>query len=241
VLTSVGCPTKNAVEPGPDVSASLTEVNVSKNAALQYHYVPILVTLKNYLEQPDVWASCHQPCTTDGMLRNYTDGEITVNSSHKGDKMFIRIHLYSDEVEICNPIGSRKTVHKLSAFYFLVGNIETKHWSSLSNIHLALLCKYKIVKTVGYQKVLEPLLADIKLLETEGIELEIDGRFFHVFGSIVTFSGNNLTSHAIAGFNESFTYGRVCRYYMADNSCLKNLNCEASCQLRRSLVSSQGN
>ena len=79
---------------------------------------------------------------------------------------------------------------------------------------------------------MEPLLADIKLLETEGIELEIDGRVCCVFGSIVTFSGDNLTSHAIAGFNECFSYGRVCRYCMADKNSLKNLHCEASCQLR---------
>ena len=222
----------NAVDANPDVSAFSTEVEISKDAALEYHYVPILVTLKNYLEQPDVWASCHQPCPTDGMLRNYTDGEIHTNSSHNGDKMFIRIHLYSDEVEICNPIGSRKTVHKLSTFYFLVGNIETKHWSSLTNIHLALLCKYKIIKTVGYKKVLEPLLADIKLLETEGINIQIDDRSYRVFGSVVTFSGDNLTSHAVAGFNECFSHGRVCRYCMAEKSSLTKLHCESSCQLR---------
>lgn len=146
MVTSVSCPTENVVDAG----ASLTEASIPKSAAQEYHYVPVLVTLENYLEQPDVWASCHQSCPTDGMLRNYSDGEINANSSYKDDKMFIKIHLYSDEVEICNPIGSRKTVHKLSAFYFLVGNIETKHWSSLTNIHLALLCKLKIVKTVGY-------------------------------------------------------------------------------------------
>lgn len=155
MVTSVSCPTENVVDAG----ASLTEASIPKSAAQEYHYVPVLVTLENYLEQPDVWASCHQSCPTDGMLRNYSDGEINANSSYKDDKMFIKIHLYSDEVEICNPIGSCKTanriatscfVHKLSAFYFLVGNIETKHWSSLTNIHLALLCKLKIVKTVGY-------------------------------------------------------------------------------------------
>jgi hypothetical protein len=220
------------VDSRPDFGSVLTDSISSNNKVHQYHYVPILVTLRNYLEQPDVWASCHQPGTTDGMLRNYTDGDIYGHSSQRGDKDFVRIHLYSDEVEICNPIGSRKTVHKLSAFYFLVGNIETKYWSSLTNIHLALLCKYSIVKAVGYAKVLEPLLADIKKLETEGIDIKVDGMLCRVFGSIVTFSGDNLTSHAIAGFNENFSYGRVCRYCMATNSSLAELHCETKCQLR---------
>ena len=75
--------------------------------------------------------------------------------------MFIRIHLYSDELELCNPLGNKRN-NKLSAFYFLVGNLETKYWSSLTNIHLALLCNYDIVKRFGYDDVLKPLLDDIK-------------------------------------------------------------------------------
>jgi len=63
--------------------------------------------------------------------------------------MYVRIHLYSDEFELCNPLGSRKGEHKVCAFYFLVGNLATKYWSVLSNIHLAMLCKYKHVKSVG--------------------------------------------------------------------------------------------
>jgi len=74
--------------------------------------------------------------------------------------IFVRIHLYSDEFELCNPLGSSKGEHKICAFYFLVSNLETKYWSSLSNIHLAMLCKYKHVKSIGYKAILEPLLAD---------------------------------------------------------------------------------
>jgi len=50
------------------------------------------------------------------------------------------------------PLGSRKGEHKVCAFYFLVGNLETKYWSLLSNIHLSMLCKYKHVKNIGYKK-----------------------------------------------------------------------------------------
>ena len=65
--------------------------------------------------------------------------------------MYVRFHLYSDEFELCNPLGSRKGEYKLCAFYFLVGNLETKYWSLLSNIRLDLLCKYKHVKSFGYK------------------------------------------------------------------------------------------
>jgi len=195
----------------------------------EFHYVPILNTVKNYLEQPDVWASCNVNKPHDGKLHSFADGKIWARS---GQENFVRIHLYSDEVEMCNPIGSRKTVHKLSAFYVLIGNIETKYWSSLSNIHLALLCRYSAVKEVGYRKILEPLIADIKVLESEGVEIEIQGGKHRIYGSVVTFSGDNLTSHAVGGFSTCFSSGRVCRQCMVTKLTLPDVHCETQCTLR---------
>jgi hypothetical protein len=215
-----------------DQNGSASQCAVSP--MLQYHYVPILVTLKNYLEQPDVWASVQQPHVCDGMLHDFTDGAVWEQSVYADRTNFIRIHLYSDELEPCNPIGSRRTVHKLSAFYFLVGNIPTQFWSSLTNIHMALLCKYNVVKKVGYKKILEPLLADIKTLETEGLVVNIDNVSHRVFGTVVTFAGDNLTSHALGGFKMSFSSGRVCRYCMATKLSLRSIHCESQCILRTS-------
>jgi len=65
----------------------------------QYHYVPILVTLKHYLEQPDVWACCQKIRALSDKLCDFTDGSVWRNFSAPAT-LFIRIHLYSDEVEI---------------------------------------------------------------------------------------------------------------------------------------------
>lgn len=54
------------------------------------------------------------------------------------------------------------------------------------------LCKYNYIKKVGYHKIMQPLLNDVKTLEQEGIILQSDGRSFQVFGSIVIFTGDNL-------------------------------------------------
>jgi len=148
------------------------------------------------------------------------------------DTVYVRIHLYSDEFELCNPLGSRKGVHKICAFYFLVGNLETKYWSSLSNIHLAMLCKFKHVKTAGYTAILEPLLADIRVLETDGFVVEVDSVEHRVFGSVVTLSGDNLTSHMLGGFNSSFSFGRICRQCMTTKSAISDVLSENDCNLR---------
>jgi len=214
-------------------SGGVSSADTAAHVSVGFHYVSILETLKTYLQQPDVWASCHQKRNGGSLLHDFTDGRMWHNSTvHLDCGMYVRIHLYSDEFELCNPIGSRKGTHKVCAFYFLVGNLETKYWSSLSNIHLAILCKYKHVKAVGYNAVLEPLLADVRILETEGIVVEIDSVKHRVFGSVVTLSGDNLTSHALGGFNSSFSYGRVCRQCMTTKASISGVLSEEDCVLR---------
>jgi len=167
------------------------------------------------------------------MLHDFTDGRMWQNSTVNLDSgMYVRIHLYSDEFELCNPLGSRRGEHKVCAFYFLVGNLETKYWSSLSNIHLAMLCKYKHVKNIGYKKILEPLLDDIRVLETEGIVVAIDSIEHRIFGTVVTLSGDNLTSHMLGGFNSSFSFGRICRQCMATKASISDIVSEDDCILR---------
>ena len=56
----------------------------------------------------------------------------------------IRLHMYVDDFEVCNPIGSRRSVHKLTAIYFVVGNVPPKYWSQASGIYLALLARCKV-------------------------------------------------------------------------------------------------
>jgi hypothetical protein len=70
------------------------------------HYVPLLPTLRNYLQQPEVWASCNQTKVLDGNLHDYTDGEIWQKSSLKNDKIFIHLHFYRDELQLNNSLGS---------------------------------------------------------------------------------------------------------------------------------------
>jgi hypothetical protein len=202
------------------------------NKFVRFQYVPILSTLKNYLQRPDVWASCQKPNISGELLRNFTDGKMWTSANIAEQSHFIRILLYSDKVEICNPLGSRKTVHKISMFYFLVGSIETKHWSRLTNIHLALMCRYKSIKDINYGKLLEPLLSDIKLLETKGITILVDGISHKVYGAIVVFSGDNLTSHQIGGFSTCFPSGRICRHCMATKSSQTQFCSEVDCKLR---------
>jgi hypothetical protein len=140
----------NFIEPVP------IYINDESVRVLVGHYVPILHNISQYLEHRDVWASFQQQyICKDSVLQDYTDGcvreESELPSSH------IRLHLYTDEFETCNPLGSRKGVHKLCAFYFTVGNVDVKYRSQLKNIHLARLLNYKHVQNSVHHKLHGPL------------------------------------------------------------------------------------
>ena len=67
------------------------------------------------------------------------------------------------------------------------------------------------MKTYGWEAVLKPLINELKILETRGINLTIDGieTNFKVILSFVT--GDNLFLNSILGFVESFSAHHPCR------------------------------
>ncbi len=142
-----------------------------------FHYVPILTNIKSFLEADGVFASCvaGNKSKRSDVLYDFTDGQYWKSNQHSFNQacdLFLRIHLYTDEFEICNPLGSRKGAYKLCAFYYIIANMETKYWSSLSNIHLAILARNKLVQKHGYEKLLRKFNEDVKQLQSEGCKLK---------------------------------------------------------------------
>lgn len=118
--------------------------------------------------------------------------------------------LYIDEFEICNPLGTSRKIHKVTAVYWVLLNLPAKLRSSLTSIQLAVLGKSEDVKRYGYDKLLEPLYKDIRLLEEHGIFVEVVGQF--VKGAIFCVCADNLAAHSLAGFQESFNVEKFCRF-----------------------------
>ena len=83
----------------------------------------------------------------------------------------LRFHLYADEFDPCNAIGADGGKHKISAFYFTIGNLHPKFRSQLRYIFLVLLVDYEIIriKNSDYSLILEPLIRDLKYLQENGI------------------------------------------------------------------------
>ncbi|CAN7999500.1 unnamed protein product, partial [Ixodes hexagonus] len=149
-----------------------------------------------------------------------------------GTQYTIFIVLYSDEVEICNPLGAKRGVHKLLAVYFTLLNLHAKHRSQLRFIHLVLLAKYDDVQTYGLEKVLSPLIEDINELGMCGVRFIDRGEVQNAQVFVFCVCGDNLSMNRLGGFTCCFSQGRVCRFCMASSKRLPELTTEDFCTLR---------
>lgn len=92
----------------------------------------------------------------------------------------LQIIFYYDDAEICNPLGSKRLIHKigrhpkvaylfiqyqfLGLFYYTLGNLSPRYRSKLSNIQLLAVAKTEHIKKYSMNSVIEPILKDIKKL-----------------------------------------------------------------------------
>lgn len=87
----------------------------------------------------------------------------------------LRLIIHLDEVEYLNPLGSRKGNKKLTIISFKVQNFDSIINSSLSRVYLALVIETKVLKKYGYKKVLQPLIEELKVLESDdGYSVKMD-------------------------------------------------------------------
>ena len=138
-----------------------------------FQYIPILQTLSHVLEKSDIQEKVLRSARHCGSSYQYTsfrDGShFKANTFLSGEELRLSLLLYCDDFEICNPLGTSRKKHKVTAVYWVFADIPAVLRSTLSSIYLAVLCKAVDIKTFGYPKVLEPLLSDLKSLEEDGI------------------------------------------------------------------------
>ena len=121
----------------------------------------------------------------DCLLGDLCDGsyfkEHPLYSQHPNS---LQILLYYDEIEVCNPLGSKVKIHKLGkglhvfillikhlivllgCFYYLLGNLSPFLRSQLKSIQLLAIAKSSVVEKYGSDAVLAPFMSDLICLET---------------------------------------------------------------------------
>jgi len=93
----------------------------------------------------------------------------------------------------------------VSAFYYEIGNLEAKFRSQLKHIHLALLVRHRFVTApYSYASVLGPMLEDLKVLQTKGCDVVVNGEKI-TLACLASISSDNLSAHCLGGFRACFS------------------------------------
>ena len=180
------------------------------------HYVPIVETLKVLLEDSTFTnvVSMHENDIKDGdkeMLKDVKDGKVYKDSKFfKDNPDAFAIMLYSDGVELTNPLSSGKGKHKIVQMFWTLCEVPKYHRSAIDKIQLALVFKEKLLKKYSPKVIFGSLLTDLKTLETTGVEVFEPVRR-RVKAGMLLYSGDNLESHTVGGFSVCFSSRDVCR------------------------------
>ena len=124
---------------------------------------------------------------------------------------------------MCNPLGAHTKQHKVGIVFFTLGNIAPLYRSQFRLINLAIVATVPIIEKYGLNKVLEPLIADLNTLSTEGVTVSIRGSNRTYKGALLVFLADNLASNDLGGFKKSFSFAfRSCRSCLATRNSFRN-------------------
>ena len=158
-----------------------------------------------------------------GTINKYTQGCLyQKNELFSNFQYSLQLILYHDDFGVSNLLGNKIKKYKTSPFYFVLGNIPIKYRARLKDMQLASLFPSELTDKYGYESLLQPLIEDMKILETRGIEITFEGRT-HIFkGTIMMVVADNLASHALGGFFCNFsTVKKFCRFCNVSKQGLK--------------------
>ena len=125
----------------------------------------------------------------DDVYRDFCDGNFVKSHpvlQQQGKETVIQLAFYFDELEVANPLGSKRGKHKLGqslmqkgypllytlhtlvinsgVFYWMILNIHPAYRSTLHSIQLLAVVKSTILKKYKVDSVLKPVVDDLKAL-----------------------------------------------------------------------------
>lgn len=116
-------PTKIKLPSRPEDYGRVSTGRDQKLRKQDYTYVPLLPQLEKLLQMEDVYKVVTTPKQNEaGTWMNYEDGtNYRNNDFFQRHPTALQLHLYIDEVQMCNAIGSY--THKIVFVYFSIANL----------------------------------------------------------------------------------------------------------------------
>jgi hypothetical protein len=144
------------------------------------------------------------------------------------------LHFSIDAFEVTNRLGSHTSVHKLEALHMIIQNFPSEAQSKLSQVFLVAIWHAQDVKTHGgYDKILSPVVQDLKKLESdEGMSMIVRDAPVIVRAAVVLISADNLGFNSLLGFSEGFSAKKFCRFCDCIRDETDTHYVEADCSIR---------
>lgn len=179
-------------------------------------YVPINKTLKTLFMNSD-FKNIYMKHNTEekhecveGVFRDYCCGSTFKNNNLQFYENAVHIQLGTDDFDVCCPLKSKATIHKIRAVYFQIKNLPAEYSSKLKYIFLVALCETEHLKhsDTSFDDILQLILRDISELETNGIDI---GPNENIKGFLINVCSDNLGLNEVFGFKMSFAHDFFCR------------------------------
>ncbi|XP_033099745.1 uncharacterized protein LOC117103311 [Anneissia japonica] len=205
------------------------------------YFIPFLQSLQGFLNLPEVQKFVVNPHqSTDNMMYDICDGIAIQNHPiFQRNPQALQIVLNCDDIEIVNPIGVHVKKHKLSMFYWVLGNLPPEYRSRLTSIHLLAVAKTQDLKqdNMGCKKLLQDFLAGIRCLKNDGIQININGRQQTIEGFLAIFPCDTPAAQWLGGFKEGVGFAlKPCRTCNISKEDMKMHLDETEISLRDELV-----
>lgn len=220
-----------------EISRTLPDRSFLDLEGMSAHYIPLGLVLQHFFELPNVFQtvlSTVEQCKKESLtVSSFMQSMLWKEMVQKfPGKLVLPIIIYHDDFEVYNPLGSHAGIHKLGGTYFTTPVIPLENLSTLDNIFLAQLSHSSDRSQFGNRAIFKKLLEELKLLETNGITIHVDGKDFKLYFAVALILGDNLGLNGILGFKESFAGDYYCRICTADRQQCQKL-CKSDPELKR--------
>ena len=145
-----------------------------------------------------------------GVIADISDGSMYKSSSFfQENENALGLILYSDGVELKNPLGAARGTYKVVQVFFTLMNIPKNQRSQVDRISMGMIFKEKLLKKYSYEVIYKKMVEDLIKLE-DGIVVNIPEPKKVKFG-LILYSADNLEAHQLGGFSSCFSSKSVCR------------------------------
>lgn len=231
--------------PSQEFSLNVRWENRTKEAAsipslvqCKYQYISITDTIISLFKRADFrelyldYNESNEKKATDGVYTDFCSGSVfKENQLFQTRPNSLQVEIFTDDLEVCNPLGSKATLHKICAFYFSILNMPVEFRSKLINIPLVALCNSDDLKTkfTDYNDIWRLIVNDLSRLE-RGIDV---GNGLIIAGTLVHMAADNLGANTALGFSENFSSANFyCRFCECDKTECKTFHADVPSKRR---------